>query len=557
MSCTFFFFFSQRISQGKVFSAVEQPAGRVVAVKKSRVSVRCRRTPLQYEAMLLSLLQGHSSIPQVFALGRFEHFEYMSMELLGPSIRCTAENRSQRNSAVANVACQMISALHHVHRRGFVHRDIKPANIVSCVNAPLHMRLIDFGIARPLPKRVDSTVATEPSFVVGTLNYASLNAHQGMPLTRRDDLESLAYTLFSLLREDGLPWDEPYPSSATSAFIRRQVLLCKRSWSGKQLADGYNPLFGAFLDYARNLSPDTSPDYTIWEHGFSQLVDPTLLDLQDSVAKPQAKRTAPHKFTNGSPVLLGQLVYVRLLPHPSIAGYSVCQAPPDKWFDDPTLTDTAWPTTFLPAVVLSASRDYLGRWNVELAALSICAPDSDANTVQVPADKVIGAGWPNRDFWCSAYARTTFVWTPNQDVPIPMHWSLDINVFDIAPLRTSSAAASAFVKARNISQNVLTRDIYVEGRPLSPATLSLSTPHANWEAPRAWHDELLPIARRRVRDLGRLWTKSKSDALQLTPTDSYSQEDLTDWRNVQQERGESATLGSAREDLNGILLVQS
>ena len=43
--------------------------------------------------------------------------------------------------------------------------------------------------------------------LVGTATYASLNAHNRIRLSRRDDIESLAYMLIDISLEDGLPWN--------------------------------------------------------------------------------------------------------------------------------------------------------------------------------------------------------------------------------------------------------------------------------------------------------------------------------------------------------------
>ena len=42
---------------------------------------------LRYEARILQLLQGHPSIPALYGYGHLPHFEYISMELLGPNLR--------------------------------------------------------------------------------------------------------------------------------------------------------------------------------------------------------------------------------------------------------------------------------------------------------------------------------------------------------------------------------------------------------------------------------------------------------------------------------------
>ncbi len=42
--------------------------------------------------------------------------------------------------------------------------------------------------------------------MIGSLLYASTNAHKGLELSRRDDLESLAYMIIQM-STGTLPWD--------------------------------------------------------------------------------------------------------------------------------------------------------------------------------------------------------------------------------------------------------------------------------------------------------------------------------------------------------------
>ena len=57
-----------------------------MAIKNSRVSNKVKRTILRHEARVLQVLQGEAHIPAVYGYGQLDHFEYIAMELLGPSV---------------------------------------------------------------------------------------------------------------------------------------------------------------------------------------------------------------------------------------------------------------------------------------------------------------------------------------------------------------------------------------------------------------------------------------------------------------------------------------
>lgn len=86
--------------------------------------------------------------------------------------------------------------------------------------------------------------------------FSSCNVHSGVENTRRDDLESLAYTLMYCLGRS-LPWQH-----LDADPTQEEELVF---WDLKQATDlcsGLPAEFGVFLQYVRGLQFDEHPDYS-------------------------------------------------------------------------------------------------------------------------------------------------------------------------------------------------------------------------------------------------------------------------------------------------------
>ena len=83
-----------------------------------------------------------------------------------------------------------------IHNKGLVHRDIKPDNfLLGLNNKNKQIHIIDFGFCKTFIIDEAHIDFKKTNNMIGTNNFASVNAHEFNELSRRDDLESLGYML--------------------------------------------------------------------------------------------------------------------------------------------------------------------------------------------------------------------------------------------------------------------------------------------------------------------------------------------------------------------------
>ncbi len=117
--------------------------------------------------------------------------------------------------------------------------------------------LIDFGLAQLFrnPATYLHTSFTMNHSVIGTLPFTSINSQQGYTQSRRDDLESLAYTIIYSALGD-LPW-----SSNSAGNHKKAILRKKTSIMVEELCEGLPTPFCKFITYVHSLGFDQKPDY--------------------------------------------------------------------------------------------------------------------------------------------------------------------------------------------------------------------------------------------------------------------------------------------------------
>jgi serine/threonine protein kinase len=224
-----------------------------------------------------STLGGILGVPKVHYKGRQGEYYVMVMDLLGPSLWDTWNTNSQLMSQemVACIAVEALAILENFHSKGFVHGDIKPENfLLGPPGTPTEKKLylVDLGLATRWRDAICSTHVDydqRPDIFRGTVRYASVHAHLGRTGSRRDDLESLAYTLLFLLK-GRLPW-QGYQGD------NKGFLVCKKKMAtSAEALCRYTPqAFRQYMEAVVNLKFDEEPKYGALAALFEPLCGPT------------------------------------------------------------------------------------------------------------------------------------------------------------------------------------------------------------------------------------------------------------------------------------------
>lgn len=156
-----------------------------------------------------------------------------------------------------------------------MHRDIKPENLLlgkpdGSSESLIHV--VDFGLAAQYCDMASHVhiAYKRQTYITGTVRYLSINGHTGIELTRRDDLESLAYVFIYFLR-GSLPWQGINVKSRK----KKSALVMKKkiSTTTQDLCRNLPRVFATFLDYARHLPFDAAPDYNYLRTLFCRTLD--------------------------------------------------------------------------------------------------------------------------------------------------------------------------------------------------------------------------------------------------------------------------------------------
>ena len=279
-----------RGSFGAVFEAVYGPTGTCVAIKTASTALPVQQLKRESAAYAhchaaAQKMNIRVNIPKLHWAGPCKSRHIMILELLGKDIESLSsidQGRLLPEQELSKIACKMFAVIRSLHcNTSCLHGDIKPANF-SLKGTDVF--LLDLGFARLWKDNNNNHVEyskSEDRFI-GTPRFASSFIHDGIQLSRRDDLISFCYTLIYLLR-GSLPW--------ASLKSNKEIRDCKSALSSFQLTNGHTYL-SHFYEHVSTLRFSEEPDYDL----LNNLLVDWSVGLQKSV--PIIKEILPPILTD-------------------------------------------------------------------------------------------------------------------------------------------------------------------------------------------------------------------------------------------------------------------
>ncbi|XP_041791239.1 inactive serine/threonine-protein kinase VRK3 isoform X2 [Chelmon rostratus] len=205
-------------------------------------------------------------IPSCVGFGlHADSYRFLIFPSMGQSLQSVMEEEDELLSeqAVLQLACRTLDVLQYIHSNEYVHADINAENIYITPGQKSQVYLVGYCHAFrycPGGQHVEYREASRTPHE-GTVEFISLDAHQGAAPSRRSDLQSLGYCMLRW-HTGTLPWtDLIHPDQVATQkqrYMEDVPALLRHCFGKKRVSSA----FQAYLATVMTLQYSEQPDYS-------------------------------------------------------------------------------------------------------------------------------------------------------------------------------------------------------------------------------------------------------------------------------------------------------
>ena len=206
---------------------------------------------LKNEAKIYQYLGKINGFPQIKMFGTMDKLNYLVIDLLGKSLSNTIlEFNKLSLKTTLLIGIQIINRIKVLHETQLLHRDVKPSNFLFGFEKDINkLYLVDFGFSKRYIYNENHIQERELTKIVGSPNFVSLNIHNHIEPSRRDDLESCIYIMLTMLFGKLIWFDK---SNLNDIYQLKEEII---------LLEEVPDFIKILLNYVRKMKFDETPDY--------------------------------------------------------------------------------------------------------------------------------------------------------------------------------------------------------------------------------------------------------------------------------------------------------
>ena len=242
---------------GNIYKGENIRTNEKVAIKVEPISNETKL--LKNESIVYQYLKGSKGVPQVKWFGKDDANYYMVINLFGESLQSLKNRMSVFSLQLTlKIGIQLIDLVKSIHEKGLIHRDIKPDNFLFGLETETKTKLhiIDFGFCKTYLDNDNNHIQEKKTTgLIGSATYTSVNSHNFLEQSRRDDLESIGYILLYLYSGE-LEWQNV---NLTNVFEKNKM-ICEL----KEIIFDTPRVPTVLIDYfnyVKSLQFEETPDY--------------------------------------------------------------------------------------------------------------------------------------------------------------------------------------------------------------------------------------------------------------------------------------------------------